>query len=340
MIMKYWKAFLSTGLTCLLAILPTVGQEKRQPANPRVEPGQEPMFERALPPGELATPPLGDTVVFVSSEMSFEGKSVLGAPYSAQAVTESTQTLADGNRIVNKSIAAIYRDSEGRTRREQTLRGFGPFATRGTPPQMIFISDPVAGVSYSLDPNTRLARKTPVYRVEMKMPPKQTAGVKVEEDFLIERSAVPALPSPPPRAGFVGEVFEVRTPDSGGGPGGGFIFTREGGSNDKGVAEKLGTQVIEGVSADGIRTTFTIAAGEIGNERPLEIVSERWYSPELRTVVMSRHSDPRFGETVFRLTNINRSEPDRLLFEVPADYTVREEPYGPLRMKKSAPPAP
>jgi hypothetical protein len=92
--------------------------------------------------------------------------------------------------------------------------------------------------------------------------------------------------------------------------------------------EKLGTQTVEGVSAEGQKITHTIPAGAVGNEQPIDIVDERWYSPELQTVVMTRHSDPRSGETVFRLTNINRSEPARTLFEVPSDYTVREVPTG------------
>ena len=75
---------------------------------------------------------------------------------------------------------------------------------------------------------------------------------------------------------------------------------------------------IEGVEAEGTRTTVTIPAGEIGNERAIEIVSERWYSPELQLVVMTRHSDPRLGETTYKLTNINRTEPAKTLFEVPA----------------------
>jgi hypothetical protein len=94
----------------------------------------------------------------------------------------------------------------------------------------------------------------------------------------------------------------------------------------KGQSESLGKRMIEGVEAEGTRTTITIAAGEIGNDRPIEIVNERWYSPELQTLVMSRRSDPRFGETTFKLTRISRSEPLRSLFEVPADYTVRDEP--------------
>jgi hypothetical protein len=84
--------------------------------------------------------------------------------------------------------------------------------------------------------------------------------------------------------------------------------------------------VIEGVEAEGTRTTITIPAGRIGNDKPIEIVQERWYSPELHTTILNKHNDPRWGETVYKLTKINRSEPDRSLFEAPGDYTVREEP--------------
>ncbi len=86
--------------------------------------------------------------------------------------------------------------------------------------------------------------------------------------------------------------------------------------------EELGEQNIEGVNAKGTRTTTTIPAGAIGNERPIETVYEKWYSPELQVVVFSKHSDPRFGEQTYKLTNINRSEPDPSLFQVPSGYKV------------------
>jgi hypothetical protein len=88
--------------------------------------------------------------------------------------------------------------------------------------------------------------------------------------------------------------------------------------------ESLGKQVIEGVEAEGVRSIITIPEGRIGNDRPIEIVSERWDSPELQTVVLSKHNDPRFGESIYRLTNINRAEPAQTLFEVPADYKIEE----------------
>ena len=107
-------------------------------------------------------PLAGGTFGWVASEMSFGGKPVKGAPYAAEAVTESTQTLSDGNRIQHKSTASVYRDSEGRTRREQTLSAIGPWAASGEAPQTIFIDDSVAGVHYILNPKERTARKIAV----------------------------------------------------------------------------------------------------------------------------------------------------------------------------------
>src|SRR5207249_9818645 len=88
-------------------------------------------------------------------------------------------------------------------------------------------------------------------------------------------------------------------------------------SNDL-KTESLGTQTINSVTAQGTRYTRTIPAGQIGNEQPIIIVSERWYSPDLQIVVMSKRSDPRFGETTYQLTNLQRSEPAASLFQVPA----------------------
>lgn len=288
-------------------------------------PPPDAMFEWHIgSPGAPGHPGPGD-FIFLATEMSFGGKVVKGAPYSAQAVTESTQTLADGNRIVNKSSAAIYRDGEGRTRREQTLRALGPFATSGEAPQTIFIHDPVAGTSYTLDPQNRIARKMPPMRFKRTAPPAE--GVKPGA----EQQRAP------------GQRIEIHraTPKAEleAGLAVGFIAPR----NRNARTESLGKQVIEGVEAEGNRTIVTIAAGEIGNERAIEIVSERWYSPELQTVVMTRHTDPRFGENTYRLTNINRDEPARTLFEVPGDYTLKEGPPmtpEPMRMRLKKPASP
>lgn len=212
---------------------------------------------------------------FVGSEMHFGGAPVKGAPYSATAVTENIQTLKDGTSIARKDNASVYRDSDGRTRVEQTISRIGPFAASGAARQMTSIQDPVAGVHYVLDAQNKTAQK-------------MTAHVRQG-------------PRPQQNHQF--------------GP-----------SSAK--KESLGTQVIEGVQAEGTRTTFTIPAGQIGNDRAIDIVDERWYSPDLQVVVLSKHSDPRMGEHVYRLTNITRAEPARTLFDVPADYTVTERSFN------------
>ena len=267
-------------------------------------------------------PPAGD-FVFVSSDMSYDGKRVTGAPYSAQAVTESMQALADGNRIVRKSTAMLYRDSEGRTRREQTFKAIGPLAADGEPGQTIFISDPVAGVDYSLDVRNQTARKMTPMHFNFTMKTDGPDGDK--RSMVFEKQAADRIQI---------ERSVVSSKIASGGP---MVMEWHGAREGKAKKESLGKQFIEGVEAEGTRSTLTIPAGEIGNERAIEIVSERWYSPELQTVVMTRHSDPRFGETTYKLTNISRTEPDRSLFDVPAGYTLKEETMKPrFRMKKPA----
>lgn len=260
-------------------------------------------------PGITAAPFPGQRIAagfeFIGAEMAVNP--VVGAPYSAQAVTETNQVLADGNRIQRKVTSTVYRDSEGRTRREQSLAGFGPLA----PPQdrqIIFITDPVAGTSYVLEPETKIARKSiapTAAELRRKLEAaRQSAGTggAAQPGGIVheETNAVPM----PPHAAVRAQTFRTLLPPSA-------------------RTESLGRQWIEGVEAEGNRAVTTIPAGQIGNERPIEIVHEHWFSPELKITVMSRTVDPRMGETVYRLTGINRSEPPRYLFEVPPDYTVQ-----------------
>ncbi|HEX5707775.1 MAG TPA: hypothetical protein VFX96_10800 [Pyrinomonadaceae bacterium] len=273
----------------------------------------------------------GDDFVFVSTEMSFDGKIVKGSPYSAQAVTETTHTLADGNRIVRRNTANVYRDSEGRTRRDQTVGAIGPFATQGEPPMTFFINDPVAGVNYILDPRSKVARKMPSVKMfeRSAIPPRDKiasngAAAAADAARAEHRAKMGGDAAPRRRMRSSGYVFGTGGATAVGAPDV-LMYSHDG---DEPKVEQLGKQSVEGVEAEGQRMTMTIPAGAIGNERPIEIVSERWFSEDLQTVVMTRHSDPRFGETVYRLTNINRSEPARSLFEIPADYTLREPRGG------------
>ena len=295
-------------------------------------------------PGGGPPQPPDANVVFFATE-SFGGKVVTGAPYSAEAVTETIQTLGDGNRIVNRMSSMIYRDSEGRTRREQSLKGLGALGAGEEPFKTIFINDPVAGVTFALDSRSHTAHKSVPFTFEFNT--KKGEGEQFEFRVAPGVAANGSVIMNTRPGGVGGTHVDLDPPDqftlrTEAGVGETFVF-RTKSSNANEVKEQLGKQNIGGVEAEGTRTTVTIAAGEIGNERPIEIVSERWYSPELQLVVMTRHSDPRTGETTYKLTNINRSEPAKSLFEVPSDYTVKEGPgigpkIAPLPRKKLANP--
>ena len=331
--------------------------------------------------------PLEGTFKLLGSKLNLEyarGRLVKGAPYSATAVTESTQTLSDGNRIIQRNEVVYYRDSEGRTRIEQTLKKIGKWVADGDAKRIVMITDPVAGHYYYLDPGEHKATEAPLlHRVAdaaqlQELVQRQKVLWEKQKQLFEERwiQRKRALEELGPKSGRSQEqwakekqMFEEQQAKQK------QVFDEQWvkrkqryeeqltkkkqgseGSMPKPIVEKsltkpaapsspdekrtvaapesakrtrtepLGKQVIEGVEAEGTRVTRTIPAGEIGNTLPIYIIDENWYSGELQMPVMTRHSDPRSGETVFRLTNINRAEPARSLFEVPADYTTVESP--------------
>ena len=252
-------------------------------------------------PGPPPPPGPGHDMFYVRTFSMEENKVVTGSPYSADATTENTQVLSDGNRIQRKETAKVYRDSMGRTRRDLSVNAIGPWSS-GAPMQMANIFDPVAGVHYMLNMQEKKAFKMPP-------PPKPPAGgpgLMTKDRFFIGGGGVPAAG---PEIAIVEKDAEL-------------------GNRSQ---TSLGTQEIEGVQAQGTRTTETIPAGKIGNEKPIVITTERWYSPDLQVDVLVKHNDPRMGEVVYQLTNIAREEPDASLFQVPADYTVRD---GPMVLQK------
>jgi len=237
-----------------------------------------------------------DQVQVLGASM-INGPTVKGAPYSAQAVNEMVQTLADGNRITHTSTSTLYRDSQGRERREET------------PSRAIFITDPVEGVSYTLTPNRKEARKSSQHSVGFITTDGGGVGVGAGRG-----------------GGTVATETRTFTMNSSGSGAETFVFSTQDVNSLKAkpVVENLGTQTMEGVSAEGTRTTVTIPAGQIGNEQPIITVTERWYSPELQVTVMNKRTDPRTGTTTYKLMNISRSEPSPALFQVPSDYAVIE----------------
>ena len=218
---------------------------------------------------------------------------IAGAPFAADATTEFSQMLSDGNRIERRFTTSLARDGKGRTRSEQDVAMLGPLvvlekgmnwktspaaaASPSEPPRFTVINDPVDSVTYTLDERSKEARRSPS---------KSTTAQFIEVQKLNDK------------------LINVR-----------------GGGNAV-VVESLGTRQIEGVSAEGTRMTTTIPAGQIGNLNPINVVTERWIAKDLQMAVLMTRRDPRSGDTVYRLTNIVRAEPPPDLFTVPSDYRI------------------
>lgn len=296
----------------------------------------------------------GPAFSWTVSDVGFEALNVKGSPFSGDFVTENSQTLADGNRIRTTNTTSYARDGEGRTRREVSFEAIGPWAANG-PRKTVFIHDPVSGIDWVLDPQEKTARKMVLNKMMPKIA-KAPAGepgkasqtmvferrldTREETDVMVTdaRLAAPVMERTPLPPGLVlqgpeGAVVGQRVEMVQGVVGTAAIASTAAPANFKN--DSLGKRIIEGVEAEGTRTTVTIPAGQIGNDRPIETVSERWFSQELKTLVMSTRSDPRSGESVYKLTNLRRGEPSPMLFEPPPDYKVVEDgPFGgAIRMK-------
>ena len=237
--------------------------------------------------------------------------SVPNAAFSADAETEFTQVLGDGNRIERRYSSMVARDNQGRTRREEEIALVGPLTVDGPSPRLVTIIDPVAGQSYTLDDKQRVAYRNPIAMTKLRTA-HAMGWAAAGTDGQFAWTSGTAVAKPP--------ITVTATP-------GQRVFVGDGAAT-KVTTESLGTRPIEGVMADGTRTTSTIPAGAIGNLMPIEVVSERWYSRELQMAVSISRRDPRSGDSVYRLRNIVKAEPPQDLFTVPADYQVRGGALG------------
>ena len=220
-------------------------------------------------------------------EHPFGDTPVKGAAFSAQVVVENNQTLANGVHVAQKLTGALCRDSEGRTRQELPRSGG---------PELVLINDSAGGVLYHLNMLQHTAVKVSLdsQHVNREIEERHRQREHQEREQMEKTKAI-ALKSD-------GRELEPQR-----------------------KVESLGIQTFEGVPAEVTRFTVTIPAGMEGNDQPFDIVSERWYSPDLKILLMGKRSDPRTGEMIYRLTNISRAEPARSLFETPADFTIKEE---------------
>jgi hypothetical protein len=214
---------------------------------------------------------------------------VTGAPYTADQVSEHTQTLFDGTHIAqNHTIEHVARDSQGRTRTERPLM-IGPMSMttdqNAHGPMLIEIHDPLAGYAYVLDDQNKIA-----HRVAIQSPGENRAPVKRAAPAAVNTTAYATAPPRPERS----------------------------------EPENLGTQTIEGVAADGVRRTTTWPIGSRGNDRPIVETSENWSSPELKLLLLEKTSSPLIGENITRYANLSRAEPDPSVFQ-PAGYAIFDE---------------
>ena len=250
--------------------------------------------------------------------VSVQTHPVIGAPYTGEATTETIQVLADGNRIVRRASAKVYRDGQGRTRRE-TLDAVGQVTS-------VLISDPVRGTSIVFEPGSNAAHRagiaTFVTVADGHGEAVTVTGTGTGTSFHVSSDA--DLKAPQHAEQKAAQHMIVAGQGAGVTSVGPVTWVTEYASTAAAsTREDLGVQVIEGVPAKGTRTTAVIPAGAIGNELPITVLSEEWVSVDLKVLVLTKHVDPRAGETTYRITGITRGEPNASLFELPAGVVVK-----------------
>jgi hypothetical protein len=301
---------------------------------------------------------LADDSRFAAGMLSDE-RHVKGAPFCAEALHETIQPLADGNRIVKRHSSRLCRDGEGRTRQEVERGGR----------KLVYLRDPAAREYWALDPEKKTARRLRSggsggghgfefesladgaawrdYAESMRewarsmadrmrsgesvpTPPAPPAPLAPAAPAVVRPAPVavapvaPVPPVPPVAPGREVEVQVLRLTDGEAPtplPPAIRWSAQVHAPRGPGVVTPLPAREIEGVRASGERTTWTIPPGKLGNEKPIEIVREVWTAPELVLTIATRDFDPRSGEVNYRLSNLKRAEPDPALMKVPSDYS-------------------
>jgi len=305
----FWVA---VALPSAVMALAMVGQTAKAMAAGQQDPGQQAKhaaelasIQRDDAPGQEAQQKVMLEVVAADAQV------VKGKPYSADTSTETVQTMLDGNRIVHRTVSKFYRDSEGRTRREETFGNVDP--SNSSPHEVkVFIDDPVNGTAFVLDPGSKSADKMQRSRKILDEQNAEGDGSRIMIKSL--KDSEMGEQGAPMRMLVKFRDEHSGNPDT--------IVMKMADEKRDVVKEDLGTRNVEGVDCTGTRQTITIPAGAIGNEKPISIVTETWYAPSIAAVVESTSDDPRYGKTTYQLTNVQLTEPARSLFEPPADFKV------------------
>ena len=298
------RFFFSSTCCCFVALLSSVTNHGQAQVTVATGLDQQPNTNFVLAPAPAQIGVLSTRGGFALQE---NAETVKDQPYQAQATTEMKQTLADGSHIVQTTTATVARDSEGRTVRIQKLSTIGPWKSKsdsdGSTTTLTSVFDPVAKTHIDYTSDTKVAHELP-------LPPDLPSGTATTvqaNGFAVGSSAAPTE----------NMVYSVQSRAGSPPP------DKEPGST---TTESLGTKTIEGLQVTGTRNVNTIPAGAIGNDKDILVTRETWYSPELKLVIQSTQNDPRFGETIYSLVNIQRNEPDETLFQIPAGYKA-EKPH-------------
>lgn len=286
----FWIALLIAMLGILAGAMtlnqrPTPGNTSPEPA-----PGVASQEQRAKADAQLRE--------FETETLAFERKLVKKEPFSATLIIEQ---FPEGTSDTHSTTSLIYRDNEGRTRRDQ-MQANGNVTQA---PETTTINDPVDGFTYLIQHRDNTARRT---KLNSHAEESSRDSIAVMQNSVSDRQRA-------------GSYQILPAPVTGG---------REKGLNRHAAAaarsetrnESLGEREIEGVATEGTRITMTIPDGGLGNERVVQIVTERWYSPKLKTVVLIERFDPRFGRSVYRLSEIKSIDPAATLFTVPPNYKI------------------
>lgn len=277
--------------------------------------------------GTEAVPAVPATFAFISATGAEHGPTMKNAPYTAETATETTRTLADGTRIQSKHTASLARDKDGRTRRENSFSNIGPWANSDQEaPRFVTISDPVAKEMYILNLTDRTVVKNKigepmVFRHETKSGDTRTVNEQRVQVAVSGTAVSSGTVAGPPNFTLAMPMHTA-----------GAVARRMPFDSNNMKTESLGRQTMKGVPVDGTRVTHTVPAGMIGNDRPMVTVTEKWYSRDLQMTIFTKTTDPQVGESIYRVTNLRRSEPDPSLFRVPGDFKVTEGPRAAERV--------
>ena len=339
-------ALFSLAMLPLACPLYTVAQASAAPAS-----------DDSVPPitVQIAPPPISISSAMLGVSSPLGAQAAVGKPIFAQFVTQHHQSFTDGNNISHSTTSSIYRDAHGRIRRESQLSLPGMPAAVSTS-TFITIVDQQLGYGFVLDPQEMVAHRYPLNAAG----PSYVARLSTQAggnvflapvpqpapDAAAAKPAAPAVSSSDPHWRL--HAFSSHHAHSDSAPAGAADPTASNHLNSGFLSEdsaavgapithidqpflaapnpvrteNLGEQMILGFRARGTRVITTLPAGQIGNDRPIDIVSEQWFSPELELVMRSSHRDPWAGEFTTTVTKLSRGEQPTALFDIPTSYKV------------------